>query len=314
MASRGRCGGAPAREDEQRHDERAEQQAPAPQGPVLPPPQPVEYGVFMQGLVQAMQTQAHTQAALQAQLEAQPSLRMRLVAFDHRTLDEALSAACRQEGEMEQYLEEKKASQKRPAATFQRQDKKKAVYQTHQRSLAIGSSQKQRPQDQGFPKTSAGSPARSASLSEPEIPGTSYPNHWGAVANGLKGFLSSLRERRASLLYTKPFLQPSTLSWLSLQEEKKEKKRNPRKSVRKPPLCKLKSDLLKLFLAIYHDKELAEVKEEASPTSSWSHLRPRTQREDFLGASWDCPRRASPSFKIHLEYFLEASNLPLSSM
>ncbi|MQM05554.1 hypothetical protein Taro_038367 [Colocasia esculenta] len=164
----------------------------------------------MQGLVQAMQTQAHTQAALQAQLEAQeradvwwasllrtrfedgaidvawdefvrlfrtkfvpehvqdrmeqeflsldqgsmtvleyearfselskyaphivadehmktkkflmglkPSLRTRLVAFDHRTLDEALSTACRQEGEMEQYLEEKKASQKRPAATFQ---------------------------------------------------------------------------------------------------------------------------------------------------------------------------------------------------
>ncbi|MQL75625.1 hypothetical protein Taro_007994 [Colocasia esculenta] len=35
-----------------------------------------------------------------------PSLRTRLVAFDHRTLDEALSASCRQEGEMEQYLEE----------------------------------------------------------------------------------------------------------------------------------------------------------------------------------------------------------------
>ncbi|MQM09836.1 hypothetical protein Taro_042715 [Colocasia esculenta] len=47
-----------------------------------------------------------------------PSLRTRLVAFDHRNLDEALSAACRQEGEMEQYLEEKKASQKRPAALF----------------------------------------------------------------------------------------------------------------------------------------------------------------------------------------------------
>ncbi|MQM21987.1 hypothetical protein Taro_055034 [Colocasia esculenta] len=47
-----------------------------------------------------------------------PSLRTRLVAFDYRTLDEALSAAYRQEGEMEQYLEEKKASQKRPAATF----------------------------------------------------------------------------------------------------------------------------------------------------------------------------------------------------
>ncbi|MQM11381.1 hypothetical protein Taro_044288 [Colocasia esculenta] len=32
----------------------------------------------------------------------------------------ALSALCWQEGEMEQYLEEKKASQKRPAAPFQR--------------------------------------------------------------------------------------------------------------------------------------------------------------------------------------------------
>ncbi|MQL94438.1 hypothetical protein Taro_027093 [Colocasia esculenta] len=196
MASRGRLGDASAREGEQRHEEKAEQQVPAPQGPVLPPPPPVDYGVFMQGL-----TQAHTQAALQAQLEAQeradvwwasslrtrfkdgainvawdefvmlfrakfilkhiqdrmeqeflsltqgsmtvleyearfaelskyaphimtdehrkakkfvmglkPSLRTRLVAFDHRTLDEALSAACRQEGEMEQYLEEKKAS------------------------------------------------------------------------------------------------------------------------------------------------------------------------------------------------------------
>ncbi|MQL81419.1 hypothetical protein Taro_013892, partial [Colocasia esculenta] len=71
MASRGRRGGAPAREDESRRVERAEQQAPAPQGPVLPPLPPVDYGVFMQGLVQAMQTQAHTQAALQAQLEAQ---------------------------------------------------------------------------------------------------------------------------------------------------------------------------------------------------------------------------------------------------
>ncbi|MQL70570.1 hypothetical protein Taro_002881 [Colocasia esculenta] len=71
MASRGRRGGAPAREDEPRRDERAEQQAPAPQGPVLLPPPPVDYGIFMQGLLQAMQTQDHTQAALQAQLEAQ---------------------------------------------------------------------------------------------------------------------------------------------------------------------------------------------------------------------------------------------------
>ncbi|MQL90314.1 hypothetical protein Taro_022905, partial [Colocasia esculenta] len=185
-------GGVPTRDGEQRRDEprredQIEQQAPAPQGPILPPPPPVDYGVFMQGLVQAMQTQAHTQATLQAQMEAQeradvwwasllrtrfedgaidvasdkfvrlfrakfvpehiqdmmeqeflsltqgfktvlknyarfaelskyaphivaderrkakkfvmglkPSLRTRLVAFDHRTLDETLSATCRQ--------------------------------------------------------------------------------------------------------------------------------------------------------------------------------------------------------------------------
>ncbi|MQM03694.1 hypothetical protein Taro_036479, partial [Colocasia esculenta] len=46
--------GAPARDGEQRRDEprredQGEQQAPAPQGPVLPPPPPVDYGVFMQG-------------------------------------------------------------------------------------------------------------------------------------------------------------------------------------------------------------------------------------------------------------------------
>ncbi|MQL83909.1 hypothetical protein Taro_016405 [Colocasia esculenta] len=78
MASRGRRG-VPARENEKRRAERVEprredqgeQQAPAPQGPVLPPPPPVDYGVFMQGLVQAMQMQTHTQVALQAQLEAQ---------------------------------------------------------------------------------------------------------------------------------------------------------------------------------------------------------------------------------------------------
>ncbi|MQL70664.1 hypothetical protein Taro_002974 [Colocasia esculenta] len=74
MASRGRRGGAPAHKDEPRCEERAEQEAPAPQGSVLPQPPPVDYGVFMQGLVQAMQTQAHTQAALQAQLEAQLDL------------------------------------------------------------------------------------------------------------------------------------------------------------------------------------------------------------------------------------------------
>ncbi|MQL83547.1 hypothetical protein Taro_016042 [Colocasia esculenta] len=57
MASRGRRG-VPAREGEQRRDEprrddQGEQQAPAPQGPVLPPPPPVDYGVFIQGLERA---------------------------------------------------------------------------------------------------------------------------------------------------------------------------------------------------------------------------------------------------------------------
>ncbi|MQM11227.1 hypothetical protein Taro_044132 [Colocasia esculenta] len=52
MASRGRAS-TQAREDEQRREERGEQQAPTPQGPtVLSPPPPVDYGVFMQGLVQ----------------------------------------------------------------------------------------------------------------------------------------------------------------------------------------------------------------------------------------------------------------------
>ncbi|MQM14220.1 hypothetical protein Taro_047152, partial [Colocasia esculenta] len=83
----------------------------------------LELGV--KGLVQAMQTQAHTQAALQAQMESQ-----------------ALSAACRQEGEMEQYLEEKKASQKRPAAPFQRQNKKKTAYQTPQCPVAASNTQR----------------------------------------------------------------------------------------------------------------------------------------------------------------------------
>ncbi|MQL79902.1 hypothetical protein Taro_012349 [Colocasia esculenta] len=70
-----------------------------------------------------------------------PSLRTRLVAFDHRTLEQALSAACRQEGEMEQYLEEKKASQKRPTAPFQRQERKKTTFQSPQRPVASGSGQ-----------------------------------------------------------------------------------------------------------------------------------------------------------------------------
>ncbi|MQM11361.1 hypothetical protein Taro_044267 [Colocasia esculenta] len=149
----------------------------------------------MQGLVQAMQTQAHTQAALQAQLEAQaqvpvpqaqdhggPSIMERfkrmlppsfkgesdpLLAESWMREIEKIFRAVRcadddkvtlatyilqeradvwwasflhtrfedgaiDEGEMEQYLKEKKASQKRPAAPFQWQDKKKVLYQSPQ--------------------------------------------------------------------------------------------------------------------------------------------------------------------------------------
>ncbi|MQL78550.1 hypothetical protein Taro_010964 [Colocasia esculenta] len=194
MASRGRRGGAPAREDEPRRDERAEQQAPALQSPeradvwwasllrtrfedraidvawdefvrlfrakfVFEHVQDwmeQEFLSLAQGSMTVLEYEARfsklskyapyivadeRKKTKKFVMGLKPSLRMRLVAFDHRTLDEALSAACRQEGEMEQYLEEKKASQKRPAATFQRQDKKKAVYQTHQRSVAVGCSQ-----------------------------------------------------------------------------------------------------------------------------------------------------------------------------
>ncbi|MQL84068.1 hypothetical protein Taro_016578 [Colocasia esculenta] len=54
-----------------------------------------------------------------------PSLRTRLVAFGHRSMEEALLAACMQEAKMEVYLEEKRASLKRPGSAFQWQDKKK---------------------------------------------------------------------------------------------------------------------------------------------------------------------------------------------
>ncbi|MQM06235.1 hypothetical protein Taro_039056 [Colocasia esculenta] len=78
-----------------------------------------------------------------------PSLRSRLVAFDHRMLDEALSAACKKESEMEHYLEEKKASQKRSAPPFQRQDRKKATYQSPQHPVVASSQQVVAPQSHG---------------------------------------------------------------------------------------------------------------------------------------------------------------------
>ncbi|MQM13065.1 hypothetical protein Taro_045985 [Colocasia esculenta] len=54
-----------------------------------------------------------------------PSLRTRLIAFQHRSIEEALSEACMQEVEMEVYLEEMRASLKRSGSAFQHQDRKK---------------------------------------------------------------------------------------------------------------------------------------------------------------------------------------------
>ena len=69
MAGRSRRS-ATAQEDERIRNVEEEQRAAAPQGmPVPPPPPAVDYGTFMHGLVQAIQTQAQTQAALQAQFQ-----------------------------------------------------------------------------------------------------------------------------------------------------------------------------------------------------------------------------------------------------
>ena len=58
-------------------------------------------------------------------MSLRPSLRIRLVAFNHQTMEEAFGAACRQESEMDQYQEEKKALMRRPTSTYQWQDVKK---------------------------------------------------------------------------------------------------------------------------------------------------------------------------------------------
>ncbi|MQL68248.1 hypothetical protein Taro_000509 [Colocasia esculenta] len=152
----------------------------------------MDYGVFMQCLVQAMQTQAQTQAQAPAPVpqeyghggpsimerfkrmappffkaESQPLLAeswMREVEKIFRAIRcaeedkvslatymlQALSAACRQESEMDQYMEEKRAAQKRSVPPLQRQDKKKAVvYQSPQR-LAAPSQQAVVPQTPSF--------------------------------------------------------------------------------------------------------------------------------------------------------------------
>ncbi|MQL76114.1 hypothetical protein Taro_008501 [Colocasia esculenta] len=63
----------------------------------------------------------------------------------------ALSTAWRQESEMDQYIEKKRAAQKRLVPPFQRQDRKKAVvYQQPQHSIAAPSQQAVVPQTPNF--------------------------------------------------------------------------------------------------------------------------------------------------------------------
>ncbi|MQL68882.1 hypothetical protein Taro_001168 [Colocasia esculenta] len=53
---------------------------------------------------------------------------------------------------MERYLEEKKALQKRPAATFQRQDKRRTAYQSPQRPVVVSNTQVPSVRSSGYKK------------------------------------------------------------------------------------------------------------------------------------------------------------------
>ena len=66
MAPRGRRVAIPTREEELGENEAGNQQELS----VPPPPPIVDFSVFMQGLVQVMQTQVNAHATLQAQVQA----------------------------------------------------------------------------------------------------------------------------------------------------------------------------------------------------------------------------------------------------
>ncbi|MQL83749.1 hypothetical protein Taro_016254, partial [Colocasia esculenta] len=127
MALSGRRG-VPARDGEQRRDEprredQGEQQAPAPQGPAQVPAPQADHGGpsimerFKRMSPPSFKGESDPLLAESWMREIEKIFRaIRCAEDDKVTLAtymlQALSAACRQEGEMEQYLEEKKASQK----------------------------------------------------------------------------------------------------------------------------------------------------------------------------------------------------------
>ncbi|MQL97792.1 hypothetical protein Taro_030490, partial [Colocasia esculenta] len=173
MASRGRRG-VPAREGEQRRDEpwredQGEQLAPAPQGPVLPPPPPVDYGVFMQGLAQVPvpQAQDHGEPSIVERFKrmSPPSFkgesdplhaesRMREIEKIFRDImcaeDDMVTLATymlqeRADVWWSLLLRTRFEDGVVEIGPFQRQERKKAAFQSLQHPVASGSSQKECP-------------------------------------------------------------------------------------------------------------------------------------------------------------------------
>ncbi|MQL82576.1 hypothetical protein Taro_015050 [Colocasia esculenta] len=129
----------------------------------------------MQGLVQAMQTQAHTQAALQAQLEAQTGGRDAAVSRREKGFTEEACSYVPATGQEESSVPGTAVSSNNQqcTGTFStfpwceegvsplREDA--WGYRVLDDCGKVLEVWKQRPQDQGLSETSAGSPARSAS-------------------------------------------------------------------------------------------------------------------------------------------------------
>ncbi|MQL75346.1 hypothetical protein Taro_007719 [Colocasia esculenta] len=140
----------------------------------------------MQGLVQAMQTQAHTQAALQALLEAQAGGRDGAIPGRKESFAEEASSdipTARQEENGVPDIAAIRGSQQFSGTlcTFPWCEERVSPlwedtwwYRMLDDYGQVLEVRKQRPQDQGLPKTSAGSPARSASPSGSSGSGASY--------------------------------------------------------------------------------------------------------------------------------------------
>ncbi|MQM07477.1 hypothetical protein Taro_040317 [Colocasia esculenta] len=92
---------------------------------------------------------------------------------------------------------------------------------------------------------------------------------------------------------SKPESASPTPLFTLLQERKK--RRNHSSELRKTPLWNPKSLNLKIVPGIYCFKEVAGSTRKASPTSEGTGARSGTRNQAFLRASWDIPRRASPS-------------------